>query len=148
MGRKSKIRGYMYMWGFPGGASVKEPICQYRRPKRRGFDPWLGKIPWWRTWQPTPVLLPGESHGQRSLAGYSPWGCAESDKTEATHTHTPCCLWTWYLLFLVLSNVTLHGLRSFLMYGFIAINFTLRTAFIALSFCMLYFHFCLPEDTF
>ena len=91
---------------------------------------------------------PRESRRQRSLAGYSPWGCAESDKTEATHTHTPCCLWTWYLLFLVLSNVTLHGLRSFLMYGFIAINFTLRTAFIALSFCMLYFHFCLPEDTF
>ena len=60
--------------GFPGGASGKEPACQYRRCKRRGFDPWVGKIPWKRTWQPTPVFLPGESHGQRSLAGYSPWG--------------------------------------------------------------------------
>ena len=43
-----------------------------------------GKIPWRRAWQPTPVFLPGESHGQRSLAGYSPWGCKESDMTETT----------------------------------------------------------------
>ena len=41
---------------------------------RPGFDPWVGKIPWRRKWQPTPVLLPGKSHGQRSLVGYSPWG--------------------------------------------------------------------------
>ena len=41
---------------------------------RLGFDPWVGKIPWRRAWQPTPVFLPGESHGQRSLAGYSPEG--------------------------------------------------------------------------
>ena len=47
-----------------------------------GFDPWVGKIPWRRAWQPTPVFLPGESHGQRSLAGYSPWGRKESDTTE------------------------------------------------------------------
>ena len=40
--------------------------------KRGGFDPWVGKIPWRRAWQPTPVFLPGESHGQRSLGGYSP----------------------------------------------------------------------------
>ena len=40
--------------------------------KRHGFDPWVGKIPWRRAWQPTPVVLPGESHGQRSLAGYNP----------------------------------------------------------------------------
>ena len=45
---------------------------QFRRP---GFDPWVRKIPWRREWQPTLVLLPGESHGQRSLLGYSPWGC-------------------------------------------------------------------------
>ena len=56
---------------------------------RPGFDPWVGKIPWRRAWQPTPVSLPGESHGQRSLAGYSPWGGKESDRTERlTHTHT------------------------------------------------------------
>ena len=53
--------------------------------KRRGFDPWVEKIPWRRRkWQPTPVLLPGESHGQRSLEGYSPQGCTELDTTEVT----------------------------------------------------------------
>ena len=46
---------------FPGGASGKEPSCQGRRCKRRGFDPCMGKIPWRRAWQPTPVFLPGES---------------------------------------------------------------------------------------
>ena len=54
--------------GFPGGSSDKEPICQCRRHKRHGFNPWVRKIPWRRKWQLTPVLLPGESHGQRSLA--------------------------------------------------------------------------------
>ena len=44
-----------------------------------------GKIPWRKKWQPTPVFLPGEFHGQRSLVGYSPWGCKESDTTEQTH---------------------------------------------------------------
>ena len=52
--------------------------------KRCEFDPQLGKIPWRRKWQPTPVFLPGESHGQKSLADYSPWGHKESDMTEAT----------------------------------------------------------------
>ena len=52
-----------------------------------GFDPRLRKIPWRRKWQPTPVLLPGESHGWRSLVGYSPWGCKEWDTTEQLHFH-------------------------------------------------------------
>ena len=55
--------------GFPGGASGKEPTCQCRRHRRCGFSACVGKIPWRRAWQPTPVFLPGESHGQRSLAG-------------------------------------------------------------------------------
>ena len=55
----------------PGGASGKKPACQCRR---REFDPWLGKISWRTKWQPAPVFLPGESHRQRSLVGYSPWG--------------------------------------------------------------------------
>ena len=46
------------------------------------FNPWVRKVPWRRKWQPTPALLPGKSHGQRSLAGYNPWGHKESDKTE------------------------------------------------------------------
>ena len=56
---------------------------QCRRP---GFDPWVGKIPWRRKWQPTPVFLPGEYHGQRSLAGYIPWGLKESHMTERIST--------------------------------------------------------------
>ena len=66
----------------PGGTSGKEPACQCRRRKRRGFSPWVRKIPWRRKWQPTPVSLPGESHGQRRVAGNSPWGRKESDMTE------------------------------------------------------------------
>ena len=58
------------------------------RLKRRGFDPWVGKIPWRRAWQPTPVFLPEESHGERTLAGSNPWGCKELDMTEsAQHAH-------------------------------------------------------------
>ena len=70
-----------YREGFPGGVSGKEPTCQYRRYKRCGFDPWVGKIPWRRAWQPPPVFVPGKSHG---LAGYSPWGHKESDTTKVT----------------------------------------------------------------
>ena len=65
------------MQGFPGFPG-KESTCQCWR---HGFDPWAGKIPWRRKWQPTPVFLSGKSHGQRSLAGYSPW-VTESDTTE------------------------------------------------------------------
>ena len=64
--------------GFPGGSVGKESACQCTR---RRFDPWFRKIPWRGKWQPTPVLLPGKSHGQRRLVGYRPWGLAkESDK--------------------------------------------------------------------
>ena len=69
--------------GGGGGTSLVAQVVknhlQYRRP---GFDPWVGKIPWRREWQPTPVFLPGESHGQGSLVGKSPWGCKELDTTE------------------------------------------------------------------
>ena len=51
---------HIWAWGFPGGASGKEPICQCRRRKRCEFDPWVKKIPWRRAWQPAPVFLPGE----------------------------------------------------------------------------------------
>ena len=74
--------------GFPGGASGKEPNCQCRKHKRHGFDPWVGKIPGGRKWQPIPVFLPEESHGQRSLEGYGPLGPKESDTTVVTeHAH-------------------------------------------------------------
>ena len=70
--------------GLPGGTSGKEPAWEWGRHKRHEFDPWVGKIPWRRAWQPTPVFLPRKSLEQRSLAGYSPWGHKESDTTEVT----------------------------------------------------------------
>ena len=63
---------------------VKNPLAKARDIKRRGFDPWVGKIPWRRARQSTPVVLPGESHGQRSLVGYGPQDGKELDTTEAT----------------------------------------------------------------
>ena len=75
------------------GPSGKQPICQCRRYKR--FDPWVRKIPcipWRRGWQPTPVFLLGESHGQESLAGYCPSGHKESDMTKLLNTHSSCLL--------------------------------------------------------
>ena len=64
--------------------SGKQSACQSRR---LGFDTWVRKILWMRKWQPTPVLLLGESHGQRSLVGYSPQDGKESDMTEWLHFH-------------------------------------------------------------
>ena len=65
--------------GFPGDSDGKRIHLQGRRP---GFNPWVGKIPWGREWLPTPVFLPGESHGQRTLEGHSPWDNKETDTTE------------------------------------------------------------------
>ena len=86
--------------GIPGGAVVKNlPASAGERCKRCEFDPWVGKIPQRRKWQPTSVFLPGKSHGQRSLVGCSPWGCKELDTTEQARTqlvvqwlrcHAPC----------------------------------------------------------
>ena len=74
----------------PGASVVKNPPAMQEMHRTHGFSPWAGKIPWRKKWQPIPVFLPGELHGQRSLAGYSPWGHKESDTTEQlTHTeHT------------------------------------------------------------
>ena len=64
----------------------RKSICpQCGRP---GFNPWVGKIPWRRKWQPTPVFLPRKFHGWRSLVGYSPWGNKGSDTTERHHDFT------------------------------------------------------------
>ena len=69
----------------------KESTCQCKRHERCRLDTWVGNsplhFPWSRKWQPTPVVLPRELHGQRSLAGYSPRGCKESDTTELTHNY-------------------------------------------------------------
>ena len=71
--------------GLPGDAVVEN------LPAHAGdtgsLSVWARKIPWRRKWLPSPVFLPGKSHGQRSLAGSSSWGCKESDMTEHTHAH-------------------------------------------------------------
>ena len=68
--------------GFPGGSAGKEPACQCRRRKRRGFDPWLGKIPWRRKWQPASVFLPGKFHGPRGAWRATVHGVAKSQTLE------------------------------------------------------------------
>ena len=67
--------------GFPCGSDGKASACN-EGVWGSGFDPWVGKIPWRRKWQATPVLLPGKFHGWRSLVGYSPWCRKELDTTE------------------------------------------------------------------
>ena len=71
--------------GFPGGSEVK---ASARNAGDLGLIPGSGRFPWRRKWQPTPVFLPGESHGRRSLVGCSPRGSKESDTTERLHSLT------------------------------------------------------------
>ena len=95
LGRYSvKGNGYplQYSWASLVAQLVKKICLQC---ERSGFDPWVGKILWRRKWQPTPVFLPGESHGRRSLVGYSPRGRKESDTTERLH-FTSLHLFTYF----------------------------------------------------
>ena len=73
--------------------------------RRSWFDPWVGKLLWRRKWQSTPVFLPGDSHGWRSLAGYSPWCHKESDMTEPLHFH-----------FLSFFSLLVHSYKSALLF--------------------------------
>ena len=80
--QKSEIAG---SYGYSTSLVAQTVKClQHERP---GFNPWVGKIPWRRKWQSTPVLLSGKSRGQRSLVGYSPWGRKESNTTGRLHVH-------------------------------------------------------------
>ena len=80
----------------PGGSDGKSVSLQCGTPV---LDPWVGKIPWRRKWQPTPVLLPGKSHGWRNLVGYSPWGCKELDTTEWLNLTCVMVLFCFLFLF-------------------------------------------------
>ena len=75
---------FIYMCIPPRWHSGKQSSCQCRRHRRRGFNPRVRKIPWRRKWQPTPMFLPGKSHGQRRRVDYSPWDHKELDTTEHT----------------------------------------------------------------
>ena len=82
---KNSLRDFILcsteLWGFPGGASGKEPTCQCRR--RKILIPGSGR-------SPGRAFLPGESHGQRSLVGYTPWGHKESDTTRQLMLSNTC----------------------------------------------------------
>ena len=83
--------------GFPGGAAGEEPTCQCGRRKRPRFDPWVGKIPWRRKWQPTPVftsIYAWRIPWTERLVGCSLWGHKELDTTEWLSTHT-CNLYSF-----------------------------------------------------
>ena len=79
---RSSLKMHCYVMEYVWVSLVAQTVRILLQRKRLGFISWVGKIPWRREWLPTPVFLPGENHGQRSLAGYSPWGCKESDTTE------------------------------------------------------------------
>ena len=92
-GSEKPVSWEVIIWvlGFPDGAGGKEPGCQCKRHERCGFNPWVGKIPWRRKWQPTPVFLSGEFQGQRSLLGSNARGHKESNMTkQLTLSHTFC----------------------------------------------------------
>ena len=101
----------------PKWQSGKELTWQCRRRRRCGFDPWLGKIPCKRKWQPTPVFLLGKFHGQRSLVGHSPWGCKRVRRDLANKQQQQ---WETFVWILFLGNpmdrgvwwATVHGVAK------------------------------------
>ena len=105
---------WMTVDGLPQWLSGKESACQRWR---RGFDHWVRKIPWRSKWQPTPVVLPGESHGQRSLACYSPWGHKELDTTWWINNNSR--YWAFFLIltchpYKILAKLSVHIFYLFL----------------------------------
>ena len=111
-----------YPLGFPGGSSGEESVCQNKSGRRRRFDPWVGKSPWRKKWQPTPVFFPEKSHGQRSLAAYSPWGHKELDTTEwlSMHTYNDIMLYPVTLLTFLTSSSSFFGSLGFSTYMIIS----------------------------
>ena len=81
---QARVLEWVPLPSLPSGTSGKESTCQCRRYKRHRFNPWVRKIPLSRKWQPVPVFLTEKSHGQKNLAGYSPWGHKEAEHDLAT----------------------------------------------------------------
>ena len=88
-GRLLHCRWILYWLSYKGSSEVIQDmaslVAQTVKCLRPGFDPWVRKIPWRRKWQPTPVFMPGKSHGLSILGGYSPWGRKELDTTRWLH---------------------------------------------------------------
>ena len=98
------------------------------RCRRHGLNPWVGKIPWSKAWQPTPVFLLGESHGQRSLADYSSWSLIELDTTEATETLSLFSSFMLFLLCLLNRSLPSHLWSSLSFLPFPSLDFPFRLA--------------------
>ena len=95
--------------GLPQWLSRSRTHLQCRRCR---FNPWVRKISWKRAWQPTPVFLPGESHGQRSLVGFGPWRHKESDTLKWLSTWKMFYIYIWQGDQLSLSNRNGHPSRT------------------------------------
>ena len=91
--KQSEIHCIIHIWWQYQLLSGKKSACQYRRNRRCSFNPWVGKTPCRRKWQPTPVFLPGKPHGQRSLAVHSPWGRRRVRHDLATKQQPPQMWW-------------------------------------------------------
>ena len=94
-------------------AGGKESACQCRGHKRGSLDTWVRKMPWRRKWQSVPVFLPGKSHGQRSLAGYSSWGCKESSFScsralSRTHFLFFCFTFKFIIIIIIIGFAVWH----------------------------------------
>ena len=96
--------------------------------RRRGLNPWVGKIPWSKAWQPTPVFLLGETQGQRSLADFSPWSLIELDTTEATETLSFFSSFALFLLCLLNRSLPFHLRSSLSFLPFPSLDFPFRLA--------------------
>ena len=127
-------------WDFPNGASGKEPTCQCRRCKRCGFNFWVEKIPWRRACQTTLVFWPGESHGQRSLVGYSPQGCKELDTLKQLSIHA-------YILYILLislwdksiSDITFYNSKISIWAFFYRFSFCVKVSHLFIKFALIFF---------
>ena len=97
---------YFTCWGVPRWCTGKESACQCWRHKRCRFNPWVWKTSWGRKWESTPVFLPGESPGQRSLAGCRPWGCKAMEAAEHVHTHIS------HIIYMNIQNNLLIGFQT------------------------------------
>ena len=99
--------------GFPDGSAGKDRL-QCKRYRRLGFDPWVNKILWRRKWQSIPVFLSEKFHGQRSLSGYSPKGCKESDTTEQQSTQDKMDITLFSDLVSIIKSVSNIGISNLL----------------------------------
>ena len=131
-------------WTFPDCSDGKASTCNVGDS---GFEPWVGKIPWRRKWQPTPVLLPRKFHGWRSLVGYSPWGSKKQDTTEQLHFHFSLSL---RMDLSLLRALTIHSLSWLLKNcpvdptsNSVSVQFTIKTKsifFFSSDVNLIYFH--------